>query len=257
MVRKEKQESNVDQLDATKTQDQSRFLREVGASLSDVFGADDVLWVEGATEEACFPIMVSKLLDTSLLGTKIVGVLSTDDLLGKRPHDMFRIYRRLSEGGGLLPPHIGFIFDREERSDKDREDLKRESRESVWFLRRKMYENYLLNPYAIAWATSRIRGFSDGITPEEVEEWLDWNCAQYLETSVREEDMRSKETWLKDTHGAKVLENLFDHFLEHYVVYDKIRHGEMLTEWIAHNAQADLAETSDLLREALARRKTF
>lgn len=59
LVRKEGEESVVEALDVSQAQDQSRFLREVGASLADVFGADEVLWVEGPTEEECFPLILS------------------------------------------------------------------------------------------------------------------------------------------------------------------------------------------------------
>jgi hypothetical protein len=100
LVRKEGEESVVDQLDVSEARDQSRFLREVGASPSDVFGADNILWVEGTTEEECFPLILSKVLKRPLRGTKIVGVLSTGDLEGRRSRDVYRIYRRLREAGG-------------------------------------------------------------------------------------------------------------------------------------------------------------
>jgi len=112
LVRKEGEESVVEQLDVCETRDQARFLREVGASLSGVFGANNVLWVEGATEEECFPLIVSKVAERQLLGTKIVGVLSTGDLGGRHSRDVYRIYEGLSQSGGLLPPAVGFIFAR-------------------------------------------------------------------------------------------------------------------------------------------------
>ena len=173
LVRKEGEESVVEQLNVSEAKDQTRFLREVGASLSDVFGADDVLWVEGPTEEECFPLILSEVVGRRLLGTKVVGVLSTGDLEGKRSRDVYRIYGRLSEGGGLLPAAVGFVFDREGRSEKDRQDLARESGGLVAFLPRKMYENYLLNPGAIAAVVSGVEGFREtGVAADEVEGWI-------------------------------------------------------------------------------------
>ncbi len=113
LVRKEVEESVVEQLDVVEMRDQTRFLREVGASLSDVFGADDVLWVEGPTEEECFPLILSKVAGRPLRGTKITGVVQTGDFESKHSDTILEVYRRLSEGGGLLPPAVGFIFDRE------------------------------------------------------------------------------------------------------------------------------------------------
>lgn len=174
LVGKEGEESIVEQLDVVETRDQARFLREVGASLSDVFGADNVLWVEGSTEEECFPLILSKVARRRLLGTKIVGVLSTGDLEGRRSRDVYRIYERLTEAGGLVPPAVGFIFDREGRDELQRADLERMSNALVAFTPRRMYENYLLNPRAIAYVASQIEGFrEDGeISPEDVEVWL-------------------------------------------------------------------------------------
>src|SRR5439155_11899920 len=117
---------------------------DVGARLSDVFGADAILWVEGLTEELCFP----KIAQRPLLGTAIVGVMHTADFDPRRSEATVQLYQRLSGGRGLLPPAVGFIFDREGRSDGEREDLERYG--SVSFLPRRMYENYLLNPTGVA-----------------------------------------------------------------------------------------------------------
>ena len=75
LLRKVEAETKIEQLDSTETQDQKLLLSEVGARLSDVFGADNILWVEGATEELCFPLIVEKALQRPLQGTKIIGVI--------------------------------------------------------------------------------------------------------------------------------------------------------------------------------------
>jgi hypothetical protein len=55
---------------------------------------------------------------------------------------------------GILPPNLGFIFDREARSDQEREDLEQHSGGRATLMKRRMYENYLLNPHAIAHVAS-------------------------------------------------------------------------------------------------------
>jgi predicted ATPase len=74
LVRKEEDEaeSTIDTVDVNATQQLRRSLYEVGARLSDVFGADNVLWVEGRTEEQCFPVILSRLANRPLLGTSRV-----------------------------------------------------------------------------------------------------------------------------------------------------------------------------------------
>jgi len=254
LVRKQGEESAVEQLDVSDARYQARFLREVGASLSDVFGADDVLWVEGPTEEECFPLILSKILGRPLRGTKVVGVLSTGDLESKRSRDVYRIYQRLSEAGGLLPPAVGFIFDREGRSKVRREDLERESDGLVVFTPQRMYENYLLNPLAIARVCSRTEGFreEDNVAPEDVERWIEehgWD-EKYFDATVEESD-RNDPFWRTEVDGAKLLKDLFADLSETRVSYEKVVHGVDLTQWLCDNAPEDLEELAGLIRVQL------
>ena len=258
LVRKEGEESIVEQLNVSETRDQSRFLREIGASLSDVFGADDVLWVEGPTEEECFPLILSRVAQRQLLGTKIVGVLSTGDLEGRRSRDVYRIYERLSEAGGLLPSAIGFIFDREGRDERQREDLERESNGLVAFTPRRMYENYLLNSRAIAAVASCIEGFRESgeVSPEEVEEWIDEHRSDVeLFDVTAAKPAQTDSSWLTEVHGARLLENLFADLSESRVAYDKVKHGVTLTQWLCDNAPEDLEELACLIEERLNKRE--
>lgn len=50
ITRSESGSSTVSELSASSRSDITLFLEEIGASLGDVFGADSVIWVEGATE---------------------------------------------------------------------------------------------------------------------------------------------------------------------------------------------------------------
>src|SRR6185369_12386335 len=54
MLHRDDNETKVKTIDANETTDLKLFLSEIGARLSDVFGADKILWVEGRTEEICF-----------------------------------------------------------------------------------------------------------------------------------------------------------------------------------------------------------
>jgi energy-coupling factor transporter ATP-binding protein EcfA2 len=253
VVRKEDAESTIEVVDVTETQKLRLFLSEIGARLSDVFGADSILWVEGATEEQCFPLILSKIASQPLLGTSIVGVIHTGDLEGKHSKTIFEIYERLSEGKGLLPPAIGFIFDKEGRSETEQKDLIRQSDGKVSFTARRMYENYLLNSQAIATIASNIKDFrSSPLTVEEIENWIadnGWN-RKYFEGKIAEKD-GNKELWLEKVHAAKILADIFLHFSETRVGYDKIEYGVALTQWIVENAREDLREIADLLKSKL------
>ncbi len=231
LVRKELAESKVEIIDVKETNKIRFILSEVGARLSDVFGADNILWVEGPTEEICFPIILSKISQKQLLGTAIIGVLHTGDFEGSESERIFRIYEKLSRSKSILPPSIGFVFDREGRTEREIEDLERESRGDVHFLNRRMFENYLLNPSAIAEVTSSIEGFrGTPVTVEEIENWLrehKWNT-EYFNSVPRQND-RAEQIWLEKVYGTKILENLFKTFSENRVIYRKVEHGLALT----------------------------
>jgi predicted ATPase len=252
MVRKQGAESTVEEIDVEDTHKLRIFLSEIGARLSDVFGADNILWVEGRTEELCFPLILSKIVKKPLLGTEIIGVMQTGDFDRKHSRrTIFRIYRRLSEGRGLLPPAIGFIFDREGRSKQDRDDLIKESGGTVSFTPRRMYENYLLNPHAIAFVMSSIEDERQNpIEVQEIETWLQkdrWEDKRYFENVINEQE-RIDEVWITEVHGANILEDLFKEFFEHRFTFNKTEHGLALTEWIVENAPEDLEEVAELIQ---------
>ncbi len=252
LLRLQEAETVIEGLDVSQAEDLRVFLAEIGARLSDVFGADNILWVEGRTEEECFPKILRRR-GRSLLGTAIVGVLQTGDFEGRRSRTTVEIYERLSTGSGLLPPAIAFIFDREGRGEAEQEDLRR--RGKVHFTPRRMYENYLLNPAAIAAVASSIEGFRDPpLTEGDVSEWLErnrWN-ARYVETPPAE---RTHDVWLREVRGAKILADLFSQLSEQRVVYDKVQHGIALTEWLLAHMPQDLDEVGELIEHTLPQRR--
>ncbi len=253
LLRKVEAETMIEPLDSAEAQDQKLLLSEVGARLSDVFGADNILWVEGATEEQSFPLIVEKVLRRPLQGTKILGVIQTGDFESKHSGLILQIYDRLTKGSGLIPPAIGFIFDREGRNQQAQEDLIRRSQGKVVFLPRRMYENYLLNPHAIAAVVSQIEGFRESpVTPEEVEHWLQCNRSdkKYYDSNSSESE-RIGEEWMQDVHGAKLLAGVFKEFSEGRVEYDKVKYGMALTEWIVEHTPTDLTEVANIIASRL------
>src|SRR5436189_5607555 len=59
-------------------------LLDLGARLSDLFGADHILWVEGATEAECFPKIIEARSVSIPLGLVIIAVSATGDFEGRR-----------------------------------------------------------------------------------------------------------------------------------------------------------------------------
>lgn len=157
LITKEKGEpSKLTSLGGKTLEQLSWCLSELGARLSDVFGYDRVLWVEGETERECFPLILRSLTKHKLYGTAIVPVHNPSDLVGERsdPRRVLGIYKRLCEGKGILPPAVGFVFDSEGRTKEQNEELQTAfvaaaiEKHLVHFLPRRMYENYLLDSRA-------------------------------------------------------------------------------------------------------------
>lgn len=250
LVRFGETESAVEQLDAAREKGVQATLTELGVRLSDVFGADSILWVEGRTEEKAYPIIVEKLLKRSLGGIQIMGVRQTGDLEGRDAKKVFEIYRRLANGASLLPPALTFILDDECRSAEEKLGLQRLSQGSATFLLRRMYENYLLNPGAIAAVANGIEGFRDGgVTSEQVRGVLERLLVDGRNYCSREQAIGRDR--IKYVDGGRLLDQIFSELSEMRVRYDKVRHGVELTEWLIANAPVDLKEVADLLRDVL------
>lgn len=233
-----------------------QYLVEIGARLSDTFGADNILWVEGPTEELCFPQILERAAKRSLMGTAIVGVRSTGDLEGRHARTVLDIYSQLSRGCGLLPPAIGFILDTETRKDNALEELRKASSGRVHFLPRRMYENYLLNPKAITYVINSIDGFRDApISEDEVTNWINneidaWKHGQRHSRKYGTYS-EAKGHWQVYIHAANLLSTLFSELSETRVSYDKVAYSVPITKWIVDNSPDDLREICHLLCEIL------
>ncbi|NMO18715.1 AAA family ATPase [Pyxidicoccus fallax] len=249
VLRKSDGVTGVEQVDAGETQQLRMLLLEVGTKLSDVFGADSVLWVEGKTEEICFPIIVEKMLGRTP-GVRIVGVLHTGDFDAEDARTVFRVYERLTEGKVLLPPAVAFIFDRELRSESARNDLVRQSQGKVGFLNRRTYENYLLHPDAIAAVMNMSAAFVDApIAEERIQVWLDAHSQRdkyYLRAKTRD--------FLLDVDAPKLLSDLFSELSEARLEYNKVEHSVAITEWLLEHKREALQEIADLLKTRLSSR---
>jgi predicted ATPase len=254
VTRLESAETRVKQVHSNDRKELQSLLAEIGAHLSDVFGADDVLWVEGTTEEMCFPIILREA-GLRLMGTTILGVRSTGDLGTKDATRVFEIYNELTASGSLIPPAIAFILDTECYSQQKLEDIRKLSKGHAVFLPRRMYENYLLNPTAIAAVASRIDDFREPpVTTEEVQAAIDARRGERRYYCTDDPNERAAEMWSRRIDAAGLLKDIFGELSENRVRYDKVKHSTELTRWIIQNSPDDLREVADLLKGVLAKK---
>jgi predicted ATPase len=256
-LRLEEGETKASVMNAGDIKEQRSLLAELGVSLSDIFGADRILWVEGPTEELCFPLVLDKLEPKLLRGTKIVSIKSTGDLLGKKAHFadvMFDLYKRISGGNNLYPPTVGFVFDKECLSKSDIEDLERRKPHPIKFIKRRMYENYLLHPDAIAFVLNQEdKEQKQSLTGQEIREWLETNKSNkdYFSKTSTEKELSNSQWVDKNIDAAKLLDALFANFSEARVEFRKTKYSVMLTEWLLENNPDSFAELVEFLRGIL------
>jgi hypothetical protein len=251
-VKRGTDQSEIEQISTTVANEMNAVLADVGVRISDVFGADNIIWVEGPTEEQCFPLILQFVAKRPLLGTALLAVEHTGDFETRKAQfaeRSFAIYSRLSEGTGLVPPALAFIFDREGRTAEQLDEMRRRGQEKVHFLPKRLYENYLLDPEALAACTHEIEGFRETlVTPEEVEQWFEdrrWEKRYFGRDVPRAE--RNAELWARDVHGAKLLADLYADLSEQRVTYQKTTHSVALTRWLIEQKPEMLREIAEML----------
>lgn len=127
-------------------------LAELGIRMTDLHAKDRVLWVEGTTEELVMPTLLRYACPEIAAGTAVLRVERTGTFSrkGVDPQEVAQLYERLSSSSALVPPMICILLDAEMRTPEQRSNLERASRGTIRFLERRMIENYLLDPEAIA-----------------------------------------------------------------------------------------------------------
>jgi hypothetical protein len=248
-------ESQIRVLNTKQTSHMQELLAEIGATLGDVFGADNILWVEGATEEVCFPKILAALGDKhrSLMGTVIKGIITTGDLAGKKRAELaWQVYKKLSNATGLIPSAIGFIFDDECRSPQDKRELEHMSEGKITFTKQRMYENYLLNPDAIAAVINASdESRATPVTLLEVTKWLEANHHRFGCSRIE----HSAAAWQNHCDAATLLKALFNDLTETRVAYQKTRHSVAITDWLLDNRSQDLEGLAEEIEAVLDRAK--
>ncbi|CAJ0705210.1 Chromosome partition protein Smc [Ralstonia edaphis] len=244
-------------LDPSNLGDIQKGLANIGAKLSDVYGADQILWVEGETEELTFPRIASEISKIKTIGISILKVNSTGDFESRktRPRMIFDVYTNLSKAGALLPPAIGFIFDSEGRPSHEISNLSAESKGLVHFLPRLCFENFILHPKAIAKTLSQATNIQYG--EDVIELWIEENgrLQAYLPSKIEipaEVPLLASVDWLEQVHAPKLLKDLFAKLPEQPEEYRKTTHSVEITEWLIANDPTFLKPLADVLVSVLA-----
>ncbi|NOT39657.1 MAG: hypothetical protein HOP13_04115 [Alphaproteobacteria bacterium] len=237
----------ITDIDPKQIEQMRSILDQVGARLSDVFGADKILWVEGPTEERCIPMILKHFGGSMPVGIVVLGLVNTGDVFGKQKILVQRIYKKLSSSSTLIPPAISIILDREGLSEQEIADYRRESGGLVSFLPKRCFENYLLHPGAIEIVLNAQDSLKEKITQSGITTLITatGDDAEYFKPLSKA--AFGTLDWDQRINGAKVLKKVF---ALRDIEYDKAIHGVALTEAVLSIIPANFQDWAELLKPA-------
>lgn len=194
-------------------------LAEIGIHMSDLHAKDRVLWVEGQTEELVMPDILRWACSEIAAGTSVLRVENTGTFSKRSipPEEVVKIYERLSTASALVPPMVCVLLDGESRDKALRGKIEASSDGKLRFLNRRMLENYLLHPSAIA---ATLKNLGVKTNPIDVRNLLP-NVDSDLDYS--------------DVNGASILENIFSTLSRTTHEFKKTRDVPTLVAWILEN----------------------
>ena len=227
-------QTTIKQTTGDKLHELQAGLVDLGISLTDLHGCDRVLWVEGETEEAIFPMLLRHFFPELAQGIAVLPLYATGDFESRKyePKKVAAIYEKLSKGSFLAPPMVAIALDRERRKNSEIVQIQKDCEGVVHFLPKTMLEDYLLNPEAIA-AVLTIEAKTE-ISADQVQQALDEartsaKCLLYPLNSGGQE-----------LHTANVLKFAFDSLVK--MEYHKTSHGPRIAEWLIKNKPSEFQE---------------
>lgn len=232
-IRKSGFESNITEVDLTDLRTLRDVTGQLGVSMTDVFAAEHIVWVDGETEEACFPMLLAQSTDDTR-SVLFIALLHTGDFRDRRVRadKVFQVYERLSGATAPVVSKVAFNFDADDLSAEKQRELQTRSGGRIHFLPRRNIESYLLHPAAIA-----------RVIAAELEHLKVIDVAQ-LETEVASVMLElaahrrygapadppafSDDAWLARVDGAKLIADLFLRVTESTLEYRKTTHSVSL-----------------------------
>ncbi|CAH0301947.1 hypothetical protein ROS9278_04582 [Roseomonas sp. CECT 9278] len=231
--------SKVAEFEEVDVKTEKQILIDLGVSISDVFGTEKLIWVEGKTEEIAFDYISRKMKLMGHSGTTFLSVRSTGDFESRKLDRalIINIYEKISSGAVIFPPRVSFSFDREARSPREIEDLKRSSSGNIYFLPRRSIENFFL-----------IESIIERLIEEQS---LLYGINIINSSKLVAEAVGINADEKKTCDAPNLLKDLFNRVFEGKLEYSKIHHSIRLAELLVEQGGEDLDELVDYLKEML------
>ena len=256
-IRKSGFESNITEVDLTNLRTLRDVTGQLGVSMTDVFAAEHIIWVDGETEEACFPMLLAQSSDETR-SVLFIALLHTGDFHDKkvRADKVFQIYERLTGATAPVVSKVAFNFDADDLTPEKQQELQTRSSGRIHFLPRRNIESYLLHPAAIARV---IAAELEHVAEVDVVQ-LDADVASViLELAANKRygapanpPSSSEEGWLARVDGAKLIADLFSRVTEAKLEYRKTTHSVSLVRDLLQNEPEFLGELTDYVVELVS-----
>jgi predicted ATPase len=249
LVRKQGYESILTKIDASNIQQVREIATQLGISMTDVFGADHVIWVEGQTEELCFPLLYERIYKERARGIAFIAVIATGDFFVKKPRKelIIEIYSRLSEAASPLISRVMFSFDREDLTREQRDDLVRSAPGKLSILPRRHLECYLVDPDAIhALLLTRVPELGGRMSASRVEECLrdKAGARKYRAEGTWANDLNNQQ-WLSDVDAANLIKDVCSELSGSAFEFEKKNDSLELLKYILEHKPEKVDELRD------------
>lgn len=250
LVQRRGYRSSVRALNLGEVRELREVTQELGISMADVFAADRILWVEGSTEEFCFPEIYRFATQKALpAGYKILAVPDTGRLTARKNTGLvFEIYRKLSDSTAPLVSDVKFSLDAEKLSEKDKNVISA-SGGRVEFLPRRHLECYLIHPQSILDFIADKDHFKPGdaapLTPGEVATTL-MRLAAEMKFKIPEWQGKLDDVaWLTRVDAANLIKAVCEEISEARVTFNKNLDSLALLRLVIRNNESQLKELCD------------
>lgn len=218
-------------------------LEDLGVSLSDVFGIDAIIWVEGETERDAFPLVLEAFGVEMLRGAAFVPMRASELSAKRRIAEISAdLHNRLTTASAIMPTFLSFAFDGELRNEAERSRIQDTLGGRARFLPVRMLENYLFHAEAISKAI-RMENVQSRVTTADVSELL---------TSAhgfQESDGVLTHPDIATIDGYAVLKDVF--WAKGTISYSKTRDSVRLIEILLEDDKSVLAELASYIQSLI------
>ncbi|MBY0284348.1 MAG: AAA family ATPase [Sphingomonas sp.] len=247
LVKRSGYKSSIEKLDLGEVGKFREVAEHLGVSMADVFAAERVVWVEGPTEELCFPYIYQQSVGPLPRGTIITSVAATGDFNSNKrdPALVYEVYSRLSGAAATLVVSVVFSFDTEKLAEADKAEMIRRSRGLLNFLPRRHLECYLIDAPAIAAFIVNKDPGSAGLTVAAVEQALTDAAMQRPFLIPQWFGNLNDEAWLCHVDAANLISTVCGALSEHRVPFAKKDDTLFLLRYVLENDAAKLKPLCD------------